>query len=232
MIAFASCENSESITCILPSTVIESNSPVVSGDNLILTTTEASYGASYEWTGPNGFVSSLQNPIISNTTPSMAGEYSLKVKKGVCESEIQTVKVDIIENTVACTPLNNTGYFTDISSTISLYSVSSNYENDKFNFIGANTNTEVRIIFSNSSIPSVGIYSIVPNSTTYNSNEVVVSLKRGDIFGSVTYFARTGSVKFSRDVNNNLYAIFCDLPFYLSTNISPSTNATVKITNN
>ena len=35
--------------------------------------------ASYSWTGPNGFVSSLQNPSIPNAAPAMAGAYNLTI---------------------------------------------------------------------------------------------------------------------------------------------------------
>jgi hypothetical protein len=229
---FFSCENSESVTCILSSTTIQTNSPIVSGGNLNLTSSDASYGATYEWSGPNGFVSTLQNPTISNTTPSMAGEYSLKVKKGICESEIQKVNVDIIPNTISCTPTNNTGVLTDTAFPINLYSSSTNLDGGNFNFIGENSNTSVTIKFSNTSTPLVGLYTIVPNSSSFNSNQVVVSIKRGDVSASITHYARTGSVLLSKDNNNKFYAVFCDVPFYLSTNTSPSLFGTVKFTLN
>jgi len=34
---------------------------------------------SYSWTGPNGFSSGLQNPVIPNATLAMAGTYTLIV---------------------------------------------------------------------------------------------------------------------------------------------------------
>src|SRR5437870_13724088 len=34
-------------------------------------------GASYSWTGPNGFTSALQNPTIANSTTSNSGTYSV-----------------------------------------------------------------------------------------------------------------------------------------------------------
>ncbi len=52
------------------------NGPVCAGATLSLTASTIS-GASYAWTGPNGFASSLQNPTISNATPAATGTYSV-----------------------------------------------------------------------------------------------------------------------------------------------------------
>ncbi len=38
--------------------------------------------ASYQWTGPNGFSSTDQNPIINNATPAMTGYYKLTATQG------------------------------------------------------------------------------------------------------------------------------------------------------
>jgi len=35
----------------------------------------------FEWTGPNGFISNLENPIIVNATPENNGQYALKITK-------------------------------------------------------------------------------------------------------------------------------------------------------
>ena len=53
-------------------------------------------GASYKWSGPNGFTSDLQNPKISNIQPGDAGIYTLVVSIGQCQSSEGTVLVDVI----------------------------------------------------------------------------------------------------------------------------------------
>ena len=52
----------------------------------------ASGGDSYSWTGPNGFTSNLQNPIIENSTINNAGGYVVEVSssKG-CSSNATTL---------------------------------------------------------------------------------------------------------------------------------------------
>jgi len=56
----------------LPVITATSNSPICEGASLNLT---ASGGLTYSWSGPNFFSSTVQNPVISTTTPLMAGNY-------------------------------------------------------------------------------------------------------------------------------------------------------------
>ncbi|KAA0127602.1 T9SS type B sorting domain-containing protein [Chryseobacterium sp. SN22] len=58
------------------SAVISSNSPVCINSTLQL---NASGGAVYSWTGPNGFNSTLQNPAIPNSTTANSGIYTCQV---------------------------------------------------------------------------------------------------------------------------------------------------------
>jgi len=60
-----------------PVVSVASNSPSIAvGGTLELS---ASGGVSYSWTGPNGFTSSQQNPIINNITTNAAGLYTVTV---------------------------------------------------------------------------------------------------------------------------------------------------------
>ena len=68
------------------STLANSNSPVCIGSNLELT---ASGGTSYSWTGPNGFTSTDQNPIIPNANTPHSGQYSCAITGiGGCDGTI------------------------------------------------------------------------------------------------------------------------------------------------
>lgn len=69
-----------------------SNSPICDGTNLNLTA-PAVGGASYSWTGPNSFTSSLQNPTIVSASTLAAGTYSLTVTVGGCTSLVGTTVV-------------------------------------------------------------------------------------------------------------------------------------------
>lgn len=69
-----------------------SNSPIFAGDTLFLTANSVP-GATYSWTGPEGFTSSAQNPVITNTNPLLSGDYTVFVTVNGCVSESTTVSV-------------------------------------------------------------------------------------------------------------------------------------------
>lgn len=50
-------------------------------------------GATYQWTGPGGFSSQAQNPVISNATMAHNGTYSVTATLGYCNSAAATVAV-------------------------------------------------------------------------------------------------------------------------------------------
>lgn len=59
-----------------PMVTASSNSPVCEGDDLLLT---ASGGVVYYWSGPTGFASNTQNPVISSALPFVSGVYPVTV---------------------------------------------------------------------------------------------------------------------------------------------------------
>ncbi|MCS6905083.1 MAG: T9SS type A sorting domain-containing protein, partial [Bacteroidia bacterium] len=72
-----------------------SNSPVCEGQELNLTAS-AILGATYEWRGPNGYISNEQNPTLSNLQSLHNGFYSVTVRVGNCYSSSQEVEVKVI----------------------------------------------------------------------------------------------------------------------------------------
>jgi gliding motility-associated-like protein len=69
----------------LPNPIILSNSPVCVGATLSFT---GSGGAAYNWSGPNGFASLLQNPNIVNVQMAANGIYTLIATAGTCSNVI------------------------------------------------------------------------------------------------------------------------------------------------
>ncbi|MFN5877538.1 MAG: hypothetical protein ACK44B_01630, partial [Flavobacteriales bacterium] len=83
-----------------------SNSPICSGSALNLTASTV-IGATYSWTGPNGFSSSSQNPTISNASILASGIYSVTASNGGCSSAVSTVNVTVNQTpSITTQPVN------------------------------------------------------------------------------------------------------------------------------
>ncbi|WP_439516685.1 LamG-like jellyroll fold domain-containing protein, partial [Sediminibacterium sp.] len=69
-----------------------SNSPVSSGNTLQL---DASGANTYSWSGPNGFTSSVQNPVINNVTAAATGTYTVTGANSFGCTNTATVNVTV-----------------------------------------------------------------------------------------------------------------------------------------
>lgn len=69
----------------VPTIIANSNSPVYTGSSINLSS-QTIPGITYLWTGPNGYLSSVQNPVIFSATLLDAGIYSLIVSANGCTS--------------------------------------------------------------------------------------------------------------------------------------------------
>jgi gliding motility-associated-like protein/uncharacterized repeat protein (TIGR01451 family) len=104
VIVSGTCGNDTSINASLlvnplPPAVAGSNSPVCIGEPINLTA-QAVTGATYQWTGPNGFTSSAQDTTILSATLSEAGGYALTVSANGCVSGTSTTFV-VVSNCIA-----------------------------------------------------------------------------------------------------------------------------------
>lgn len=80
----------------IPPTPTASSSPfpICSSGTILLSANDIP-GATYSWTGPNGFTSSQQNPVIENATPLNSGDYSVTASIGDCQSEAGQVSITV-----------------------------------------------------------------------------------------------------------------------------------------
>jgi gliding motility-associated-like protein len=70
-----------------PTAIANNNSPVCAGSSFTLF---GSGVGTYSWSGPGGFTSTQQNPVLSNATTAMSGVYTLTVSNGNCKSTATT----------------------------------------------------------------------------------------------------------------------------------------------
>lgn len=85
----------------IPSSPIASNSGITCTGNALSLSATTITGATYNWTGPNGYTSSLQNPIVSdNATVQMAGNYTVTATVNGCSNTPATTNVIINQATI------------------------------------------------------------------------------------------------------------------------------------
>lgn len=63
-------------------------------------------GASFQWTGPNGFSSSVRNPIITGMSAAKAGNYLARITVNGCTSIADTVLVSLLPGPLAIAVLS------------------------------------------------------------------------------------------------------------------------------
>ncbi|MFC2110852.1 HYR domain-containing protein [Bacteroidota bacterium] len=90
-------------------TSANTNNVFALGTTIQLSTNSIS-GATYSWTGPNGFTSNLQNPTIPNCTYSNSGIYSVVANTGSCSgSSTVNITVSAIPTITGTTPASRCG---------------------------------------------------------------------------------------------------------------------------
>ena|GEM_PF-1448946 len=142
----------------IPSTpVAGSNGPVCEGSALML---NASYvwNASYSWTGPNGFTSSEQNPVVSyQATPAMSGSYYVTVTVNGCSSPAGSVIATV--NATPETPIAENNGPVCLGSILSLSA--SSIPNASYHWTGPNdfASSEQNPVVSSNAQPGMsGLY--------------------------------------------------------------------------
>jgi hypothetical protein len=160
-----------------------SNSPVYEEGTINLTASNVS-GATYSWTGPNSFISSAQNPSITNATIAMGGTYSVTATTNGCTSPAGTVTVVVNPLTFTWTGnsnsvWNNTGNWSSAmvpnsTRTVTIPSGRTNYPN----LVGETADINNLTVQSGGSV------------TLGNNSSLTV---RGDINNSGTLTGTTGS---------------------------------------
>lgn len=77
----------------LPKVTAANNGPIDEGEKLMLTATGSAPNLMYDWTGPDSFQSTFQNPEINDVTTSAIGVYIVKVSINACDGFDTTIVV-------------------------------------------------------------------------------------------------------------------------------------------
>ena len=141
------------------------NSPVCAGTSLSLS---ASGGTSYSWTGPNGFISQQQNPVIPNVSVLAEGTYTVTVSNANGCTSVTTTDVTVIPNPTIATQPASQNVCTGNSVT---FSVSANnatgyqWRKNGINIPGANSSMYTIPVVS---LSDGGNYSVLVSNSCAN----------------------------------------------------------------
>ncbi|MBI5539990.1 MAG: gliding motility-associated C-terminal domain-containing protein [Bacteroidia bacterium] len=155
----------------IPVTTSASNSPVCEGNNINFS---LSGGTSWSWTGPNSFTSSLQSPVITNSTPANSGTYTC-----------------IISNLQGCTNTENIAIVVNNGITANINSNSPVCEGNNINLTSSGStsyiwsgpngfnSTSQNPVISTSSISDAGTYYVTVSNifgcTSTSTTNVIVN---------------------------------------------------------
>ena len=162
-----------SIVCQPPTA--SNNSPVCIGGNINLFV-QTSPNATYLWSGPNGFTSTAQNPVITGVTAVMAGAYTVTITVTGTNCVFTTSTTSITVNqTPAMTSSSSaticSGTALNIPLTASLPGTFTWIATDNVNVTGESTSLQTSSTINNtlvntSTVPQTVTYTVIPTATT------------------------------------------------------------------
>ena len=144
-----------------PQDPIADADPVCEGEDIVLTAT-AIPNVTYQWSGPNGFSSTSQNPTITASSAINNGTYAVKTSKEGCLSQESTVIVTVNPNpqfTVEGNCLSNRFVLTVLPTAASFDPITASYQ-----WSGPNGYSSTSNPIDITQLP-VGIYTVTVTNT-------------------------------------------------------------------
>ena len=135
--------------------------------------------ASYQWTGPGGFISHEENPLVSNATSVMAGNYTLTISDPICGTASASTNVVVHARPIASASSNSPVSEGDI---IRLYGGPDGMASYHWTGPGGYVSAEQDPLIPDATPAMAGIYTLtVTNSNNCtDSANVLVSLASGN----------------------------------------------------
>ncbi len=154
----------------LPVVSIANSSPVCIGGNVTITSTVTGNGPfTYLWTGPNGFTSSVANPVLNGVTLANAGTYTLQITdlNGCVNTGSTTVVVNPLPVVTAG------GSSACIGSTLTLHAYAAGTGPFNYSWTGPNgfTSAIANPVLASAALVDAGVYSV----TVTDANGCVAS---------------------------------------------------------
>ncbi len=197
-----------------------SNSPLCSGSTLNLMASTTSPGiATFNWTGPGGYTSALQNPTILNVTAATSGTYNVTVSINGCISAPSPVIV--VVNQTPATPVasNNGPLCGGVGQSLNLSSSTTFTGLVSYSWTGPGgfTSSLQNPVITSVTTAITGIYSVTVISNTGNCPSAVANtnvivkptpqIMDSSFINPSTCGSATGSITLGGLLNNTVYVI-------------------------
>lgn len=190
------------------------NGPVEVGQAISLTADTGEPGVTFEWTGPNGFTSSVQNPLMSNATFGMNGMYYVRIANAECSSSNSSTK--IIINAPCGTLAGNTAVVgSQIWNFNSGVTCNNGGPNSHYLINGTSGSNFLNINFNKLDKPTG--FTVFPVDGTGNPSFDSSKVQMTASDAGIAYKAVSGNVYVGND-NGILTASFCNITFSNSSN--------------
>lgn len=144
---------------------------VCEGQNITFTSSSAG-ATSYSWTGPNGFTSSTQNPVITNASIIQSGTYIVIASDAGCTSTGTSVNVSVNPNPVAVAG----AAATTICSGSSINLTSASAAGYSWTGPAGFTSTTQNPVITNAAVTASGTYTITVTNGPGCSDSSMVSI--------------------------------------------------------
>lgn len=214
-VCFSSCEKDqnnnaeESNTCPeLKAPLASSNSPVEENDTLFLFAQTDAPDADFEWTGPNGFLSSDKEPVIFPAMFQHSGKYFCRIKYGGCTSLYSMV---IVQVNTSCPQqnLNTAMVNSSLWNFFSGVTCGPAGANGFYGVTAVNNDGTLQIIFGNRYEKPLG-YRVFPVSLFPDADSATVQLRFNE---NGTEFKASSGTVYSAIETGKTVITFCNVLF-------------------
>jgi hypothetical protein len=189
--------------------IVSSNGPVVAGDTLRLSVSGIDNVALYKWSGPNGFSSHEQNPVIPDIMSYYSGVYTVDViTEDGCIYRTLTDSIQVTGAQSSCDLQPNTALFR--GALWNVYSRSSEKTNltytmyvDSYN--AGSMTFEFRVT---NAIMASGVYRVTEPSGEFSTGSVKVN-----VYGTSQWYGANGGKVYVSLTDGKITLSYCDITF-------------------
>lgn len=212
---FCSCKKEENTngndgqTCPeLKAPLAGSNTPVAENDTLFLFAQTDVTDAVFEWTGPNGFLSSEKDPVIFPAMFQHSGKYFCRIKRANCTSLYSLVAVTV-SNACLQQGMNTATVNSNLWSFFSGVSCGPAGANGFYGVTAVNNDGTLQIIYGNRYDKPFG-YRVFPVSLMADADSASVQLRFNE---NGTEFKASSGTVYSAIETGKTVITFCDIIF-------------------